>query len=150
MEALDRGRLSVSAGALGVAQASLDESVRYARARRQFGQEIGRFQMVKNKVAQMAAAIEAARLLVYRLGTLLDEGQPATYEAALAKYVAAEAAVLCTNLAQEIHGSYGYSEEMPVARLYRDAKMYQSGEGTANIQKLIMVNHVLGYKPAGG
>ena len=149
MEALDRGRLSVAAGALGVAQACLDESIRYARGRRQFGQEIGQFQMVKDKIAQMAAQVEAARLLVYRLGALFDAGKQPTYEAALAKFVAAEACVQCAGLAQEVHGSYGYSEEMVVARLYRDAKMYHSGEGTSNIQKLIIANHVLGYKPAG-
>jgi glutaryl-CoA dehydrogenase (non-decarboxylating) len=149
MQALDRGRLSVSAGAVGVAQACLDESIRYARTRRQFGQEIGQFQMVKDKIAQMAAWVETARLLVHRLAGLFDAGQQPTYEAAMAKYVAAEAAVLAASLAEEVHGSYGYSEEMTVARLYRDARMYQSGEGTANVLKLVIANHVLGYKTAG-
>jgi glutaryl-CoA dehydrogenase (non-decarboxylating) len=149
MQALDRGRLSVSAGAVGVAQACLDESVRYARTRRQFGQEIGQFQMVKDKIAQMAASVDAARLLVHRLAGRFDAGQQPTYDAAMAKYVAGEAAVLAASLAQEVHGSYGYSEEMTVARLYRDAKMYQSGEGTSNVLKLVIANHVLGYKTAG-
>jgi glutaryl-CoA dehydrogenase (non-decarboxylating) len=149
MQALDRGRLSVAAGAVGVAQACLDESIRYARARRQFGQEIGQFQMVKDKIAQMAAAAETARLLVHRLAALFDAGEQPTYEATLAKFVAGEAAVLSASLAQEVHGAYGYSEEMPVARLYRDAKMYQSGEGTANVLKLVIANHQLGYKRAG-
>jgi alkylation response protein AidB-like acyl-CoA dehydrogenase len=83
------------------------------------------------------------------LGALFDAGEQPSYEAALAKYVAGEAAVLAAGLAQEVHGSYGYSEEMTVARLYRDAKMYQSGEGTSNVLKLVVANHVLGYKAAG-
>jgi alkylation response protein AidB-like acyl-CoA dehydrogenase len=149
MQALDRGRLTVSAGGVGVAQACLEESIAYARTRKQFGQEIGQFQMVKDKIAQIAAMTDSARLLMHRLGALLDAGRQPTYEATLAKYAAGEAAVLASGLAQEVHGSFGYSEAMTVARLYRDAKMYQSGEGTTNVLKLVIANHVMGYKAAG-
>jgi len=144
MHALDHGRLSVAAGGLGVAQACLDASVRYANERVQFGRPIGAFQMVQQKIADMAASVEAARLLVYRSGYLKDEGRRDSYEVTLAKYVAAEAAVQAANDALEIHGGNGYSEEFPVARLYRDAKMYQIGEGAANITRILIAKHVLG------
>jgi glutaryl-CoA dehydrogenase (non-decarboxylating) len=145
---LDRGRLSVSAGALGVAQACLDEAVKYARERVQFGHPIGTYQMVQSIIAEMTVTIEAARFLVCRLGCLLDQRQPCTREAAMAKFYAGEVAVQCANLAAEVHGGYGYSEEYKIARLFRDAKMYQIGEGTANILKILIANDTLGYKKA--
>lgn len=148
MQALEYGRLSVAAGGLGVAQACLDASVRYANERVQFGRPIAQYQMVQQKIADMVAAIEAARLLVYRSGYLKDQGVRDNYEVTLAKYAAGEAAVRAANDCLEIHGGNGYSEEFPAARLYRDAKMYQIGEGAANITRIVIAKHVLGLRRA--
>ncbi len=148
MTALDRGRISVSSGALGVAQACLDASINYAKERVQFGQPIGQFQMVKAIIADMVANVEAARFLVRRAAWLNDNCQPFSREVAIAKYFAGETAVKCAGWAMEIHGGMGYSLELPVERYYRDSKLYQIGEGTANIMKLIIADDALGYKPA--
>jgi glutaryl-CoA dehydrogenase (non-decarboxylating) len=148
MTALDRGRISVGSGALGVAQASLDASVRYANERVQFGQPIGKFQMVKSLVAEMISYIEAARLLVRRAAWLNDRELPFTREVAIAKYFAGEVAVKCAGYAMEIHGGMGYSLEMPVEKYYRDSKLYQIGEGTANIMRVLIADDALGYKQA--
>ena len=148
MTALDRGRISVSSGALGVAQACLDASVQYANDRIQFGQPIGKFQMVKAIIADMVANIEAARYLVRRAAWRNDQDLPFSREVAIAKYFAGETAVKCAGWAMEIHGGMGYSLEMPVEKYYRDAKLYQVGEGTANIMRLIIADDALGYKKA--
>lgn len=148
MTALDRGRISVSSGALGVAQACLDASINYAKERVQFGQPIGQFQMVKAIIADMVSHVEAARFLVQRAAWLNDKCQPFSREVAIAKYFAGEAAVKCAGWAMEIHGGMGYSLEMPVEKYYRDSKIYQIGEGTANIMKLIIADDALGYKKA--
>lgn len=148
MTALDRGRISVSSGALGVAQACLDASVRYANERSQFGQPIGKFQMVKAIIADMVANIEAARFLVRRAAWRNDQDLPFSREVAIAKYFAGETAVKCAGWAMEIHGGMGYSLEMPVEKYFRDSKLYQIGEGTANIMRLIIADDALGYKKA--
>jgi glutaryl-CoA dehydrogenase (non-decarboxylating) len=148
MTALDRGRISVSSGAVGVAQACLDASVKYANERIQFGQPIGKFQMVKAIIADMVANIEAARFLVRRAAWRNDQDLPFSREVAIAKYFAGETAVKCAGWAMEIHGGMGYSLEMPVEKYFRDSKMYQVGEGTANIMRLIIANDALGYKTA--
>lgn len=148
MTALDRGRISVSSGALGVAQACLDASIKYANERVQFGQPIGQFQMVKAIIADMVSYVEAARFLVRRAAWLNDQEQPFTREVAIAKYFAGEAAVKCAGWAMEIHGGMGYSLEMPVEKYYRDSKLYQIGEGTSNIMRLIIADDALGYKKA--
>jgi glutaryl-CoA dehydrogenase (non-decarboxylating) len=148
MTALDRGRISVGSGALGVAQACLDASVRYANERVQFGQPIGKFQMVKALIAEMVSYIEAARLLVRKAAWLNDQDLPFTKEVAIAKYFAGEVAVKCAGYAMEIHGGMGYSLEMPVEKYYRDSKLYQIGEGTANIMRLLIADDALGYKQA--
>jgi glutaryl-CoA dehydrogenase (non-decarboxylating) len=148
MEALDRGRLSVAAGAVGLAQACIEESIRYSRERVQFGQPIGRFQMIQERIAQMVVETEASRLLVWRLASMLDRGKPCTLQGSIAKYMASETAVRAANFAVEIYGAYGYSEDYKVARLYRDAKMYQIGEGTSNIQRMIIASDALGYRSA--
>jgi glutaryl-CoA dehydrogenase (non-decarboxylating) len=148
MTALDRGRISVSSGALGVAQACLDSSIKYANERVQFGQPLGHFQMIKAIIADMVSYVEAARFLVRRAAWLNDQDQPFTREVALAKYFSGEAAVKCAGWAMEIHGGMGYSLEMPVEKYYRDSKLYQIGEGTANIMKLLIANDALGYKKA--
>lgn len=148
MTALDRGRISVSSGAVGVAQASLDASIRYANERVQFGQPIGKFQMVKALIADMVADIEAARFLVRRAAWRNDQDLPFSREVAIAKYFAGETAVKCAGWAMEIHGGMGYSLEMPVEKYYRDSKLYQVGEGTANIMRLIIADDALGYRKA--
>lgn len=148
MYQLDNTRLGCAAGALGVAQACIDAVLSYCNEREQFGQPIGKFQMIQDMVAQMIVETEAARLLVYKAATLKDKGVPNTLETSMAKYAAAEAANKCADYAMKIFGSYGYSEEYPVARYFRDAKSYQIVEGTSNIQKMIIANDALGYRKA--
>jgi glutaryl-CoA dehydrogenase (non-decarboxylating) len=148
MTALDRGRISVSSGALGVAQACLDASVKYANERIQFGQLIGKYQMVKAIIAEMVAHVEAARHLVHGAAWRNDQDLPFSREVAIAKYFAGETAVKCAGWAMEVHGGMGYSLEMPVEKYYRDSKLYQVGEGTSNIMRLIIADDALGYKKA--
>ncbi len=138
LEALDGGRISVAAIAVGLIQACLDHSLRYAGERTAFGKTIGEFQLIQAKLADMRARLESARLLTYRAAWLRDQGRPHTAEASVAKLVASEAAVASANDAVQIHGGYGYIEEFPVARFYRDAKILEIGEGTSEIQRLIL------------
>ncbi len=144
MSALDRGRLGVAAGAVGLGQACLDASVEYARGRRQFGQRIGDFQMIQATLANMAAETEAARLLVYRAAWLKDQGQPATQATSIAKLFATEAAMRAASEAVLLHGNRGYSNEYPVERHYRDIKGLQIYEGTSHIQRIIIARELLG------
>jgi alkylation response protein AidB-like acyl-CoA dehydrogenase len=144
MSALDGGRLGVAAGALGVAQACLDACVEFARTRRQFGQRIGNFEMIQSALADMAADVDAARLLVYRAAWLKDQGVKATRETSIAKLFATEAAVKAANEAVLLHGGRGYSNEYPVERYYRDIKGLQIYEGTAHIQRLVIARELLG------
>jgi len=148
MTALDRGRISVASGGVGLAQACIDCSVEYANRRRQFGKPIAQFQLVKGSIAEMVSLTDAARLLVHRGAWLNDKDRPFTREIALAKYFAGETAVKVAGMAMEIHGGMGYSLEMPVERYYRDAKLYQIGEGTANIMRLLIADDALGIKKA--
>lgn len=148
MTALDRGRISVASGAVGLSQACLEASVKYANERVQFGRPIGEYQLVKGLVAEMVTLTEAARLLVRQGAWLNDQGRPFTREIAIAKYFAGETVVRVAGMAMEIHGGMGYSLEMPVERYYRDAKLYQIGEGTANIMRLIIADDALGIKKA--
>jgi short-chain 2-methylacyl-CoA dehydrogenase len=139
---LTDGRISVAALAVGCAQACLDLSVRYASQRETFGRTIGSFQAIQSKIADMQAATEAARLLTYRAAWLKDRGRPHTAEAAMAKLVASTAAVDCAREAVQIHGGAGFIEESPVARFYRDAKVLEIGEGTSEIQRLILAREL--------
>lgn len=148
MTALDRGRISVGSGAVGLAQACLDASVLYANQRVQFGKLIGEYQLVKGLIAEMVSLTEGARLLVRRGAWLNDQDRPFTREIAIAKYFAGEAVVRAAGMAMEIHGGMGYSLEMPVERYYRDSKLYQVGEGTANIMRLLIADDALGIKNA--
>lgn len=150
MKALDRGRLSVASGAVGVARACLDVSTAYANERVQFGRPIAGYQMIQQKIADMAAGIEAARLLVYRSGFLKDQGRRDSLESSLAKYVASEVCVKAANDTVEILGGNAYSEEYPASRLLRDAKLYQIGEGASNIMRRIIALDALGIKKANG
>jgi butyryl-CoA dehydrogenase len=138
MAALDSGRYSVAAGAVGTAQACIDASVSYATQRRAFGKPIGEHQLVQEMIADMVVETEAARLLVWRAGHLKDRGRPSTRETSIAKLFAAEAAQRCADLAIQIHGGYGFSDEFPVERYWRDARVNRLYEGTTQIQKLII------------
>ena len=148
MTALDRGRISVGSGALGICQACLNASVKYANERVQFGRPIRDYQMVKHIIADMVTYTEAARFLVRRGAWRNDQGLPFTREIAIAKYFAGEAAVRAAGWAMEIHGGMGYSLELPVEKYYRDSKLYQVGEGTANIMRLLIADDALGLKKA--
>ncbi|MCL4300462.1 MAG: acyl-CoA dehydrogenase family protein [Anaerolineae bacterium] len=144
MSALDHGRLGVAAGALGVAQACLDACVSFVRQRRQFGQRIGDFQMIQATIADMAAEVEASRLLVYRAAWLKQQGRPTTRETSIAKLFATEAAVRAASEAVLIHGGRGYSNEYPLERHYRDIKGLQIYEGTSHIQRIVIAREVIG------
>ncbi|MEK7714638.1 MAG: acyl-CoA dehydrogenase family protein [candidate division NC10 bacterium] len=141
---LDRGRINVAALALGLGQAALEAAVAYARQREQFGQKIAAFQGVQFPIAEAATEIEAARLLTLNAARMADAGLPIKKEAAMAKFFAAEAALRACNSAVEIHGGYGYMREFPVERYLRDAKLYQIGEGTSQIQRMIIAREILG------
>jgi alkylation response protein AidB-like acyl-CoA dehydrogenase len=144
MSALDHGRLGVAAGALGVAQACLDACVEFVRLRRQFGQRLGDFEMIQAALADMAADVDAARLLVYRAAWLKDQGQPATRAVSIAKLFATEAAVRAAGEAVLLHGGRGYANAYPVERYYRDIKGLQIYEGTAHIQRLVIARDLIG------
>ncbi|MBW2368268.1 MAG: acyl-CoA dehydrogenase family protein, partial [Deltaproteobacteria bacterium] len=146
---LNQTRLSAAAGAVGVAQACLEESVKYANERKQFGKSIGSFQMNQDLIAQMATEVEAARLLVYKAACAKDEGNLNNgLDVAQAKLFAGETAVKCANYAMRIMGAYGYSTEYPIARFYRDAPTYTMVEGSTNICKFIIALDALGIKKA--
>ena len=146
MSALDNGRYSVAAGCVGICQGCAEASVRYAKERQQFGRAIGSFQLVQDLVARMLVDTEAARLLVFRAGHLKNRGLRCTREISMAKYFASEAAVRCALDAIQVHGSYGYSNEFPVERYLRDAKVATIYEGTSQIQKLLIASHDLGIR----
>lgn len=144
MSALDRGRLGVAAGAVGVAQACLDACVSYTTQRRQFGQRIADFEMIQATLADMAADVEAARLLVYRAAWLMDRGQPSTKASSIAKLFATESAMRAASQAVLLHGNRGYSNEFAVERYYRDIKGLQIYEGTSHIQRVIIARELIG------
>ncbi|MDQ6692831.1 MAG: acyl-CoA dehydrogenase family protein [Chloroflexota bacterium] len=144
MSALDRGRLGVAAGAVGVAQACLDASLDFTRGRKQFGKRLADFEMVQATLADMAADVEAARLLVLHAAWLKDQGMPATKAASIAKLFATEAAVKAASEAVLLHGNRGYSNEYPVERYYRDIKGLQIYEGTSHIQRIIIARELVG------
>jgi alkylation response protein AidB-like acyl-CoA dehydrogenase len=144
MSGLDRGRLGVAAGAVGVGQACLDASVAFAQTRRQFGQRLGDFEMIQATIADMAAEIEAARLLTYQAAWLKDRGQPATRQTSIAKLYATEAAARAANEAVTLHGNRGYSNKYPVERYLRDIKGMQIYEGASNIQRMIIARELIG------
>ena len=143
MNTLTGGRISIGALALGLAQGAYEHSVRYAKIRRQFGQPIANFQAVQFMLAEMATRIEAARLLVYHAAALKDAGQPFAKEASMAKLFASEAGNWVTDKAIQVHGGIGYCRDVPVERMHRDAKLMEIGEGTSEIQKLVIAREIL-------
>ena len=146
MSAIDQGRYTVAAGAVGLAQACLDASLAYAKQRRTFGQEIGRHQLVQQLLAKMAAGTEMGRLLVWRAGWLKNQGLRNTRETSLAKWHATEHAVQSALDAIQVHGANGYSNEFPVERYLRNSKAAVIYEGTSQLHTLIQADYVLGYR----
>ncbi|NNM97620.1 MAG: acyl-CoA dehydrogenase [Candidatus Dormibacteraeota bacterium] len=146
LKVLEGGRIAIAALSVGVAQACLDASLGYSQRRRQFGRTLSRFQATQMKLADMATQIELSRLMVWRAGLLVDQGQPAGRFAAMAKLQASETATWCANQAVQIHGGAGFMEDLPVARYYRDVKINEIGEGTSEIQRLVIASHLLGFK----
>jgi short/branched chain acyl-CoA dehydrogenase len=138
LHVLDIGRIGVAAMGLGLAQGALDQALAYAKERRAFGQPISRFQAIQGKLADMATEIEAARLLVYKAARLKDRRENFTLTAAQAKLKTGRLAVRCAEEAVQIHGGYGYIEEYPVCRFYRDAKILTIGEGTDEVQQMVI------------
>jgi alkylation response protein AidB-like acyl-CoA dehydrogenase len=138
LRTLDDGRIAVAAIGVGLAQGCLEESLKYASEREAFGRPIGAFQALQTKIADMKVAVETARLATYKAAWLRDLGRPYKAEAALAKLHASEIAVTCAREAVQIHGGYGFMEEFPVARYYRDSKVLEIGEGTSEIMRLII------------
>jgi alkylation response protein AidB-like acyl-CoA dehydrogenase len=135
---LDIGRIGVAAMGVGLAQGALDEALKYAKERKAFGQSISKFQAIQGKLSDMATEIEAARLLMYKAAWLKDQGRNFTLTAAQAKLKTGRLAVRCSEEAVQIHGGYGFIEEYPVCRFYRDAKILTIGEGTDEVQQMVI------------
>ncbi len=142
MAGLDSGRIGIGAQSVGVARAALDAAVKYAKEREQFGQSIARFQGLRWMVADMATEIEAARQLVLSAARMKDRGEPYSQQASMAKLFASEMVQRITGQAIQIHGGYGYTKDYPVERFYRDARVFTIYEGTSEIQRIVIANHV--------
>lgn len=139
---LDGGRISIAALAVGIAQAAFEKALQYSKERVQFGQSISKFQAIQFKLADMATEIELARTLVHKAAWLKDQGKPFGKEAAMAKLFASETSFRVSNQAIQIHGGYGYMREYDVERYLRDAKLLEIGEGTSEIQRLVIARHL--------
>lgn len=143
LKVLDGGRISIAALSVGIAQGAFDAALKYSQERQQFNQSISKFQGISFKLADMATKIEAAKLLTYRAGDLKNRGESVTKESAMAKLYASEVAVDVANEAVQIFGGYGYTKDFPVEKFYRDAKLCTIGEGTSEIQKLVISRAIL-------
>ncbi len=143
MKILDGGRISIAALSLGIAKGAMEASVKYSKEREQFGQPISKFQAIGFKLADMATEIEAAELLTFQAAYLKNEGKKVTKESAFAKYYASEVSVRTATEAVQIHGGYGYTKDFPVEKHYRDSKLCTIGEGTSEIQKLVIAREIL-------
>ena len=146
LKVLDGGRISIAALAVGLAQAALDAAIPYAQTREQFGRPIGSFQGVAFMIADMATEIEAARALVWKAAWLKDQGRDFSLVAAQAKLFASEVSSRVTNAAIQVHGGYGYVTDYPVERFFRDAKLTEIGEGTSQVQRLVIARRILGLR----
>ena len=139
---LDGGRIAIAAMGVGLAQGALDEAIAYAKERQAFGQSISKFQAIQAKLADLSAAIEATRVLTYRAAIEKDRGEPFTLTAAQAKLLSGRLAVRATEEAVQIHGGYGFIEEYPVCRFYRDAKILTIGEGTDEALQMVIARQL--------
>jgi short-chain 2-methylacyl-CoA dehydrogenase len=142
LEILDGGRISVAAMAVGLAQGAYDLAAAYAHEREQFGRPIAKFQAVQFRLADMATEIEAARNLVYKAAWVKDQNRPFGKEAALAKLYSGEMSNRVVNWALQVHGGYGYMDEFAISRLYRDQKILEIGEGTNEVQRMVIARHL--------
>ncbi len=142
MQILDAGRVAIAALSVGLAQACLDESIKYSKERQQFGRPISQFQAIQFKLADMAMEIELARLMYYKAAWLHMQGRPYTREAAMAKLFASETAKRAADQAVQIHGGYGFMDEYPVSRYYRNVKAHEIGEGTSEVQRMLIAKHL--------
>jgi len=143
LKVLDGGRVSIAALSIGMAQGAYDAALRYSKMRKQFGRPISEFQAIQHKLVDMAVDLDAARLLNYRAAWMLDHDQRVTRESAMAKLFASEAAVRIANEAVQIHGGYGFIKDYPVEKFYRDVKLCTIGEGTSEIQRLVIARQLL-------
>jgi len=143
MRVLDGGRISIAALSLGMAQGAYEAALNYAKERRQFGKAIGEFQAIQWKLADMATEIDAARLLTMRAASMKDAGMKTTLESSMAKLYASEVAVKCANEGVQIHGGYGFIKDYPAEKYYRDVKLCTIGEGTSEIQRLVIARQLL-------
>jgi alkylation response protein AidB-like acyl-CoA dehydrogenase len=143
MRVLDGGRISIAALSLGMAQGAYEAALKYAKERRQFGKAIGEFQAIQWKLADMATEIDAARLLTMRAASMKDAGVKTTMESSMAKLYASEVAVKCANERMQIHGGYGFIKDYPAEKYYRDVKLCTIGEGTSEIQRLVIARQLL-------
>ncbi|HET9709051.1 MAG TPA: acyl-CoA dehydrogenase family protein, partial [Gemmatimonadales bacterium] len=144
LQTLDGGRIGIGALALGIAEGALEECLTYTAQRKQFGRPIASFQGVHFALADMATEVEAARHLVFHAAWLKQRGEPYKKEAAMAKLYASELAMRATTKAVQLHGGYGYTTEYPVERMMRDAKICEIGEGTSEIQRIVIARQLLG------
>ncbi len=142
MQILDSGRIAIAALSVGLAQACLDEALSYAKVRKQFGQPISKFQAIQFKLADMATEIELARLMYYKAAWLHMEGKPYASDAAMAKLFASETAKRAADQAVQIHGGYGFMDEFPVSRYWRSVKVNEIGEGTSEVQRMVIAKHL--------
>src|SRR5216684_1250039 len=140
---LDGGRISIAALSVGTAQGAYEAALKYSKQRKQFGRPISEFQGIQNKLADMATEIDAARLLTYRAGAMKDKDERVTKESAMAKLFASEVAVRAANEAVQIHGGYGFIKDYPVEKFYRDVKLCTIGEGTSEIQRMVIARQLL-------
>ena len=143
MRVLDGGRISIAALSLGMAQGAYEAALKYSKERRQFGKAIGEFQAIQWKLADMATEIDAARLLTMRAASMKDAGMKTTLESSMAKLYASEVAVRCANEGVQIHGGYGFIKDYPAEKYYRDVKLCTIGEGTSEIQRLVIARQLL-------
>ena len=143
MQVLEGGRIAMAAMAVGIAQAAVDQAVKYMKQRSAFGKTLAEFNGLQGMIAEMATDVETARLLTLRAAWLKDQGRPATHAAAMAKLFASEAAMKAATRAVQIHGGAGYITEFPVERIFRDAKLTEIGEGTSEVQRLVIAREIL-------
>jgi hypothetical protein len=142
-QVLEGGRIAMAAMAVGLAQGALDQAVRYAKERHAFGRPIGEFQAIQAMLADLATEVEAARLLTLRAAYGKDQGRPVMKEASMAKVFASEVGMRCATQALQIHGGYGYIREFPIERFFRDVKLCEIGEGTSEVQRMVIARHLL-------
>jgi alkylation response protein AidB-like acyl-CoA dehydrogenase len=143
MQVLEGGRIAMAAMAVGIAQAAVDAAVKYMKQRSAFGRTLAEFNGLQGMIAELATEVEVARLLLLRAAWLKDAGRPAMHAAAMAKLFASEAAMKAATKAVQIHGGAGYITEFPIERIFRDAKLTEIGEGTSEVQRLVIAREIL-------